>query len=365
MGPLSPYIPILVEALVKILAVIAVVMTGVAYTTLAERKVSAWMQDRKGPNRVGPFGLFQPVADGIKFFFKEDITPREAVRGFYLIAPMLTFIPALAAFAVVPFGTQVLFPRAISLFGVDLVAEGQVWTLAISSMNVGILYLLALSSLGVYGILLAGWSSGNKYSLMGSLRGASQVISYELGVGLALLTVVMTTGSFDLRAIVDAQKAGGIWNFLPHFLGFVVFVVAVFAETNRIPFDLPEGESEIVGGYHTEYSGLRFAMFFMGEYASMIVASAFVTCLFLGGWHLPFLDYEALARAGHATLGGVISMAVFGIKVAFCLFVFIWVRWTLPRFRYDQLMSIGWKRLLPLALLNLVLVSTWLVFVAK
>jgi NADH-quinone oxidoreductase subunit H len=346
---MSPYLPILIEALVKIIAIIAVVMTGVAYTTLAERKVSAWMQDRKGPNRVGPFGLLQPVADGVKFFFKEDITPREAVKGFYLAAPMLTFIPALAAFAVVPFGTSVSFGE-------------KSYTLSISSMNVGILYLLALSSLGVYGILLAGWSSGNKYSLMGSLRGASQVISYELGISLALLTVVMAAGSFDLRAIVDSQKTGHLWNFLPHFLGFTVFLVSVFAETNRIPFDLPEGESEIVGGYHTEYSGLRFAMFFMGEYANMITASAFVTCLFLGGWHLPFLDYDALARAGYATLGGVISMAVFGIKVAFCLFVFIWVRWTLPRFRYDQLMSIGWKRLFPLALLNLVLFSTWLVF---
>ena len=329
-------------------------MTGVAYTTLAERKVSAWMQDRKGPNRVGPYGLLQPVADGIKFFFKEDITPREAVKGFYLIAPMLTFIPALAAFAVVPFGTSISIGE-------------KSYTLSISSMNVGILYLLSLSSLGVYGILLAGWASGNKYSLMGSLRGASQVISYELVISLALLTVVMAAGTFDLRAIVDFQKTVGLWNiFNPlQIISFIVFIVAVFAETNRIPFDLPEGESEIVGGYHTEYSGLRFAMFFMGEYANLITASAFVTCLFLGGWHLPFLNYEALARAGYATLGGVISMAVFGIKVSFCLFVFIWVRWTLPRFRYDQLMSMGWKRLFPLALLNLVIFSTWLVFRAQ
>ena len=354
MHGMSPYLPILIEALVKILAIIAVVMTGVAYTTLAERKVSAWMQDRKGPNRVGPYGLLQPVADGIKFFFKEDITPREAVKGFYLIAPMLTFIPALAAFAVVPFGTSISIGE-------------KSYTLSISSMNVGILYLLSLSSLGVYGILLAGWASGNKYSLMGSLRGASQVISYELGISLALLTVVMAAGTFDLRAIVDFQKTVGLWNiFNPlQIISFIVFIVAVFAETNRIPFDLPEGESEIVGGYHTEYSGLRFAMFFMGEYANLITASAFVTCLFLGGWHLPFLNYEALARAGYATLGGVISMAVFGIKVSFCLFVFIWVRWTLPRFRYDQLMSMGWKRLFPLALLNLVIFSTWLVFRAQ
>lgn len=342
---------ILIEAVVKILVVIGIVMTGVAYTTLAERKVSAWMQDRKGPNRVGPFGLFQPIADGIKFFFKEDITPSAAIKGFYLIAPAITFVPAIATFAAIPFGTSVAL-------------AGKTYALSISGTNVGILYLLALSSLGIYGILLAGWSSGNKYSLMGALRGASQVISYELGIGLALLSVVLATGSFDLRVIVDAQKESGLWNmFNPlQWLGFVVFAVAVFAETNRLPFDLPEGESEIVGGYHTEYSGLRFAMFFMGEYAGMIAASSFVTCLYLGGWHLPYLDYEVLAKVGTPLLAGLVSMAVFGIKVACCLFLFIWVRWTLPRFRYDQLMTLGWKRLFPLALLNIVIVATWIVY---
>ena len=356
---------LVIEALVKIVFLVAVVMTGVAYTTLAERKVSAFMQDRHGPNRLGPFGLLQPIADGVKFFFKEDITPAEAVKPFYLLAPMITFIPALAAFAVIPFGTQV-------------VVRDQVRTLTISGsgMNVGILYVLALSSVGVYGILLAGWSSGNKYSLLGSLRGASQVISYELGVSLSLLTVVMAAGTFDLRAIVDGQTGFG-WNVIPHILGFTVFVVSAFAETNRLPFDLPEGESEIVAGYHTEYSGLRFAMFFMGEYASMIASSCLVVILFLGGWHLPFLDYGAVGNwvNGFFTGGapgqlvdygsvasGVLSMLVFAAKVVFCLFVFIWVRWTLPRFRYDQLMSLGWKRLLPLALFNLVAVASVITF---
>jgi NADH-quinone oxidoreductase subunit H len=336
---------IVIPALVKILVIIAVVMTGVAYTTLAERKVSAWIQDRKGPNRVGPFGLLQPVADGLKFFFKEDITPTQAYRPIYLLAPLLTLTPALITFAVIPFGTSVAI-------------AGQTYPLSIApGMDVGVIYLLAISSLGVYGILLAGWSSGNKYSLMGGLRAASQVISYELGIGLSLLSVTLWTGSFDFAKIVEAQTGWGhLWFFIPHFLAFVVFLVSVFAETNRLPFDLPEGESEIVGGYHTEYSGLRFAMFFMGEYANMITASAFVVLLFLGGWNLPFVKYEWFGPLW----GGLLSMAVFFTKIAFCLFVFIWVRWTLPRFRYDQLMSLGWKRLFPLAVLNFVLVATWI-----
>ena len=336
---------IVVPALVKILAIIAIVMTGVAYSTLAERKVSAWMQDRKGPNRVGPFGLLQPVADGIKFFLKEDITPQQAYRPVYLLAPLLTLTPALITFAVIPFGTS------MRIAGVD-------YPLSIApGMDVGVIYLLAISSLGVYGILLAGWSSGNKYSLMGGLRAASQVISYELGIGLSLLSIVLWTGTFDFTKIVEAQTGWGhLWFFIPHFLAFVVFVVSIFAETNRLPFDLPEGESEIVGGYHTEYSGLRFAMFFMGEYANMITASAFTVLLFLGGWNLPFVKWEWFGPLW----GGLLSMTVFFAKVFFCIFVFIWVRWTVPRFRYDQLMNLGWKRLFPLAVLNFVLISTWL-----
>jgi NADH-quinone oxidoreductase subunit H len=343
---MSDYLPIVLPALIKIVVILGIVLTGVAYSTLAERKVSAWMQDRVGPNRVGPFGLLQPVADGMKFFFKEDITPREAYRPLYLLAPLLTLFPALITFAVIPFGTSIT-------------VKGQTYPLSIApGMDLGIVYLLALSSLGVYGIILAGWSSGNKYSLMGSLRATSQVISYELGIGLALLTVVLWTGSFDLRTIVEAQTGGWskVWFVLPHFLGFVVFTVAIFAETNRMPFDLPEGESEIVGGYHTEYSGLRFAMFFMGEYANMITASAFVVILFLGGWNLPFVNYAWFGPLW----GGILSMAVFFAKIAICVFIFIWVRWTLPRFRYDQLMSLGWKRLFPLAVLNFVLIATWL-----
>lgn len=346
MSALLP-LEIVIPALVKIVVILGIVLTGVAYTTLAERKVSAWLQDRVGPNRVGPFGLLQPVADGMKFFFKEDITPAAAYKPLYLLAPFATLFPALITFAVIPFGTSVTL-------------AGKTYPLAIApGMDVGIIYLLAISSLGVYGLILAGWSSGNKYSLMGCLRSASQVVSYELGIGLALLTVVLWTGSFDFTKIVEAQSGGWskVWFFLPHFLGFVVFVVSIFAETNRLPFDLPEGESEIVGGYHTEYSGLRFAAFFMGEYANMITASAFVVLLFLGGWNLPFVRYEWFGPLW----GGLLSMAVFFTKIAMCLFVFIWVRWTLPRFRYDQLMNLGWKRLFPLALFNFLLIATWMV----
>ncbi len=338
--------PEVIRALITIIVIIGIVMTGVAYLTLAERKVSAWMQDRRGPNRVGPFGLLQPLADGLKFFFKEDVAPKEAYKPLYLLAPLLTLFPALITFAVIPFGTHITI-------------AGKSYPLAIApGVHVGVIYLLALSSMGVYGILLAGWSSGNKYSLMGALRAASQVISYELGIGLALLSIVLWTGSFDFHKIVAAQQGGWphLWFVFAHFLGFVVFTVAVFAETNRLPFDLPESESELVAGYHTEYSGLRFAMFFMGEYANMITASAFVVLLFFGGWNLPFVNYAWFGPIW----GGILSMLVFFAKVGIMLYVFIWVRWTLPRFRYDQLMSLGWKRLFPLAVVNLVFIATWL-----
>lgn len=342
---MNAWLAILLPAAIKIVVILAIVLTGVAYTTLAERKVSAWMQDRKGPNRVGPFGLLQPVADGMKFFFKEDITPRQAYKPVYLLAPLLTLVPALVTFSVIPFGTEIT-------------VAGKSYPLWIApGMDLGLLFLLSISSLAIYGIILGGWSSGNKYSIFGALRGASQVVSYELGVGLSLLTVVIWSGSFGLQDIVNAQK-GHPWFFLTHFLGFVVFLVAIFAETNRLPFDLPEGESEIVGGYHTEYSGLRFAMFFMGEYANMITASALLVTLFFGGWNLPFVDW---AKFG-PIWGGVLSATVFFTKIAFFLFFFIWVRWTLPRFRYDQLMNIGWKRLFPLALVNLLLMTTLMVF---
>jgi len=338
-------IEFLLPPVIKIVVVLAVLMGGVAYTTLAERKVSAWLQDRLGPNRVGPFGLLQPFADGIKFFTKEDITPRRVYKPAYFLAPMATLIPALITFAVIPFG------ESVTLFGKD----HRLWIA--DRMDLGLVYLLAVSSLGVYGILLAGLSSNNKYSLLGSLRSVNQVVSYEVALGLGILPVALTAGGFDIDAIVRAQK-GGMWFVIPHFVAFVIFLVAVFAETNRLPFDLPEGESELVGGYHTEYSGMRFAMFFMGEYANMITASALLVLLFFGGWHLPFVDYKWLGPL----FGGLVSAAVFVAKIAFFLFFFIWVRWTLPRFRYDQIMGLMWKKLLPLGLVYLLVTAAWFYF---
>jgi NADH-quinone oxidoreductase subunit H len=335
----------LLPIFIKIAVVLGILMTGVAYTTLAERKVSAWLQDRRGPNRVGPFGLFQPIADGIKFFTKEDITPRKVYKPTYFLAPMATLIPALITFAVIPFGE-----------GITLGGEGYRFLIA-EKLDIGLIYLLAVSSLGVYGILLAGLSSNNKYALIGSLRSVNQVVSYEVALGLGILPIAMTAGGFDIDAIVKAQK-GGMWFVLPHFIAFIVFLVAVFAETNRLPFDLPEGESELVGGFHTEYSGMRFAMFFMGEYANMITASALIVLLFFGGWHLPFVDYAWFGPL----FGGIISAMVFMAKVAFFLFFFIWVRWTLPRFRYDQIMGLMWKKILPLGLAYLLLTAVYFYF---
>ncbi|HNQ77692.1 MAG TPA: NADH-quinone oxidoreductase subunit NuoH [Acidobacteriota bacterium] len=334
---------IILFSAIKIVVVLAVVMGGVAYTTLAERKVSAWLQDRLGPNRVGPFGLLQPIADGIKFFTKEDITPGRSYKPSYFLAPMATLIPALITFAVIPFG------ESVSLSGKDhrlLIAEGT---------GLGLVYLLAVSSLGVYGILLAGLSSNNKYSLLGALRSVNQVVSYEVALGLGLIPLAMTAGGFDIDAIVRAQK-GGVWFVVPHFIAFIILLVALFAETNRLPFDLPEGESELVGGYHTEYSGMRFAMFFMGEYANMITASALLVLLFFGGWHLPFLNYGWFGPV----LGGILSAIVFACKTAFFVFFFIWVRWTLPRFRYDQVMHMMWIRILPLGLAYILVTALFL-----
>lgn len=335
---------LIVEALIKIIIIIGILMTGVAYLTLAERKVSAFMQDRKGPNRVGPFGLFQPVADGIKFIFKEDFLPEDAYKPLYLLAPLIILIPALCTFAVIPFGSSIKIGQ-------------KTYEMIISKdMNLAILYLLSLSSVGVYGIILAGWSSFNKYSLFGSLRGASQVISYELGISLSVLSVIMAAGTMDLSKIVEAQK--GIPFVIPHFLGFLVFLVSAFAETNRLPFDLPEGESEIVAGYHTEYSGMRFATFFMAEYANIITSCAIMVTLFFGGWLVPFVSLSDM----DPLWAGIISFLSFSTKTAIFCFFFIWVRWTLPRFRYDQLMSLGWKKLFPVALFNFLLIATiiWL-----
>ena len=330
---------ILVESIVKIALFFFVVFTVIAYMTWVERRVSAWIQDRRGPNRVGPFGLLQPLADGIKFLFKEAIVPPHVYRPVYLMAPALIFIPSMITLAVVPIGP------AVSLFGRRI-------ALQVADVDNGILIILAFASMGVYGIALAGWSSQNKYSLIDGLRSSAQLISYELAMGITIVGVLMATGSLRLNDIVTHQMEHG-WNVLYQLPGFLIFLTAAFAESNRLPFDLPEAETELVAGYHTEYSGMRFSMFFMAEYANMITGSALATTLYFGGYHVPGLAALGLSE----TAAALVQVLAFCLKVAFFLFVFVWVRWTLPRFRYDQLMNLGWKALLPVALLHLLWVS--------
>lgn len=325
----------LVIALIKIGVVLGVLLTTVAYTVLLERKVAAAIQNRIGPNRVGWKGMLQPLADVVKLVFKEDIVPRTANRFIHDLAPVISIGVALTTFAVVPFGDR------LTVLGHDI-------KLQIADVNIGILYILALTSLGVYGITLSGWSSNSKYSLLGGMRSSAQMISYELAMGLSLIGVVMIAGTLQLDKIVEAQ-AGWRWNVVLQPLGFVLFVISAFAETNRLPFDLPEAEPELVGGYHTEYSGLKFGLFFLAEYANMVTASAIITTVYLGGWQVPFLH-----RAGFSdTWVALLQVAGFCFKVICLVLFFIVVRWTLPRFRYDQLMRLGWKVMLPLSIVNL------------
>ena len=322
--------------LIKIVVVIVVLLTMVAYSVYAERRVSALIQDRFGPNRVGPQGLLQPIADIFKLALKEDIVPDKATKSVHTLAPMISLFVALTTIAVVPFGNTII------LFGKEI-------SLRIADVNVGILYILALTSLGVYGITLSGWSSNNKYSLFGGLRSSAQMISYELSMGLSVIGVILITGSLSLQDIVMHQY-GWRWNIILQPIGFITFLVAAFAETNRAPFDLPEAEPELVGGYHTEYSSMKFAMFFLAEYANVIVSSTVITTLFLGGWQFPYLQTFGLSPF----LTSILQVLTFFIKVVFMILFFIWVRWSVPRFRYDQLMNLGWKVMLPLALLNIV-----------
>ncbi len=320
----------------KILLVEIILLTAVAYTVLLERRVSAFIQNRYGPNRVGPFGLLQPLVDAIKLLMKEDIVPEKANRFIHGLAPAISLTVALATFAVIPFGDKII------LFGKEI-------KLQIADVNIGILYILALVSLGVYGITLSGWSSNNKYSLLGGLRSSAQMLSYELSMGLSVLGIILINGSFELDTIVQNQF-GWKWNIVLQPIGFLTFLVAAFAETNRTPFDLPEAEQELVGGYHTEYSSMKFAMFFLAEYANVIVSSAVITTLYFGGWQFPYLQNFGLP----AFWVSILQVLTFTIKVFALVFFFIWVRWTIPRFRYDQLMNLGWKVMLPLALANLV-----------
>jgi NADH-quinone oxidoreductase subunit H len=337
-------------SLLKVAVVTVVLLVGVAYTVLLERKLVGRIQNRWGPSRVGPFGLLQPLVDGAKSFLKEDIIPTGVYRPLYLLAPIIALGCACMSIGVVPFGPNV-GPGGIDLF-------------EISNVNIGLLVILGITSIGVYGIALAGWSSNNKYSLLGSLRSSAQLISYELALGLSLVGVVLRAGSLNLRVIVEQQAQHGIlsWNLFGgfQFVAFFVYLMAAYAETNRSPFDLPEAESELTGGYHTEYSSMKFAMFFMAEYANMITVGCVATLLFLGGWTSPFATW--IPTPNNIFFHAFVPLFWFVFKVFSFLFLYVWVRGTLPRFRYDQLMNFGWRILMPIAMLNIVATSLWLAY---
>ena len=332
--------------LVAITVAFTVVLLIVAYTVLAERRVLGFIQGRLGPNRVGPGGLLQPFADLLKFILKEDIVPDKSTRFVYVLAPIVATMAALMTMIVYPFGPDTRIPFTdISL------------PLTIARLDVGLLYVLGVTSVGVYGIMLAGWSSNNKYSLMGGLRASAQMISYELALGLSLIGVILLAGSLDLGTIVERQSGwhGARWFIFFHPLGFVIYMIAAIAETNRVPFDLPEAETELVAGFHTEYSAMKFALFFLAEYINMFTVSMLATTLFLGGWNVPFAE-DIFGRG--TFLFGLVSAIGFILKVVFFLFLYIWLRGTLPRFRFDQLMNFGWKILLPFALFSIFLTAT-------
>jgi len=340
---LSNLLFFIVASIIKIVLVIFILLTAVAYTVWLERKVVGHMQNRWGPSRVGPFGLLQPAADGIKFLMKEDLTPPHVYRPLFIAAPMIAVICALTSISVIPFG------NSITIFGHTVAMQ-------ITDLNIGLLLILGVTSVGVYGVALAGWSSNSKYSLLGGLRASAQMVSYEICLGLSLVGVLIVSGSFSLREIVQSQS-GHFFGFIPkwnifygcQFIAFFIYLMAAYAETNRLPFDLPEAETELVAGYHTEYSAMKFAMFFMAEYANMITVACLATVLFLGGWSGPIF--------GPPLLQAILPVFWFVAKIFVFLFIYIWVRGTLPRFRYDQLMAFGWKFLFPLAIANLVITA--------
>lgn len=364
-------IQFIVFALIKILGILfVVILPMVSYTVYAERRVSAAIQDRVGPNRVGWQGLLQPMADAVKFLLKEDFTPAHVNKFYFWLAPTLAMIPAIITIAVVPFGSVLNIDFILKPLGEWLGIEfvlGNV-PMVIADVDIGILWVFAIASLGVYGIVIAGWASNSKYPFLGGVRSSAQMISYELSLGLSVIPIFLFMGTLNLGEIVRFQHENG-WLLLPLWgegvgslqrwlmtiplaISFVIFMISIFAETNRLPFDLPESETELVAGYHTEYSSMKFALFFLGEYAAMITGSAIIVTLFLGGWSLPFIP-----DGNSGFIWGLINVVTFFAKVAAVLFVFIWVRWTLPRFRYDQLMTIGWVYFFEIALANIVLAA--------
>jgi len=329
-----------IAAIIKILVVFSIILVVVALWTWVERRVSAFIQNRYGPNRVGPFGLLQPAADGLKNILKEETLPPFAERGLFLLAPILAFTPALVTFSVLEMASP-------------LPTKWGLVTMAVADLPVGFLFILAISSLGVYGITLAGWASNNKYSVLGALRASAQLISYEIAMGLSAVAVLVVAGNITPHEIILRQQAGA-WFVLPLFVAFLIFLIAAFAETNRLPFDLPEAESELVAGYHTEYSAMKFSMFFIAEYSNMLTASGLLVTLFFGGWDIPFTHWDAEPWTVGKT---AVTLAAFWAKTLFFYFSYVWVRWTLPRFRFDQLMDLGWKVLLPLSLVYVMAIA--------
>jgi NADH-quinone oxidoreductase subunit H len=328
---------VLIDKLVLIVAVFTISLVIAMYSTWAERKVSAVMQDRIGPNRAGPFGLLQPLADGVKFFMKEEIIPATSNKTLFILGPSISMITACMTSAVIPWGKPVhFFDRDISL--------------QITDINVGILYVFAVVSIGVYGIMIGGWASNNKFSLLGALRASSQMISYEIAMGMSIVALVMMSGSMQLGSIVS-QQHGFDWNIWYQPLGFLIFCTCAFAECNRTPFDLPECEAELVGGYHTEYSSMKLGLYLFAEYINMFISSAIMSALFFGGYNYPFMDNVETALG--TNWANIIGASVFFVKIISFILFFMWIRWTVPRFRYDQLMKLGWKYLIPLAIFNI------------
>lgn len=349
---------LLVKGLI-ILVIFGITLLIATYSTYAERKVAAFLQDRIGPNRAGPWGLLQPIADAGKMFFKEDFIPSQASKWLFILGPCLAMLTALMSSAVIPFGDSIRL--AWNNVNYDIPVQG-------IEINIGVLYIFGVVSLGVYGIMVGGWASNNKFSLLGAIRAASQNISYEIALGLSMIAILMMTGSLSVRAIVDEQAGFFEWNIFTQPLGFIIFLTCAFAECNRTPFDLPECETELIGGYHTEYSSMKLGFYLFSEYINMFVSSAFISALYFGGFHYPFIHEvnEALEKslgavAGH-NLATAIGFVVFFGKIFFFIFFFMWVRWTLPRFRYDQLMNLGWKSLIPLSILNVVITGAGLLY---
>jgi NADH-quinone oxidoreductase subunit H len=344
---------LIIEKLALIIVVVMVSLVIAMYTTFAERKVAAILQDRRGPNRAGPFGLLQPLADGLKLFFKEEIIPNFSSKFLFIMGPALAMLTAVMTSAVIPWGDTV------HLFGRDI-------SLQIADINIGILYVFGVVSLGVYGIMVGSWASNNKFSLLGGLRAASQIISYELAMGISLIALLMVTGTLSLKEMVVQQQQGGWggllgWNILKQPLGFLIFLICAFAECNRTPFDLPEAENELIGGYHTEYSSMKLGFYLFSEYINMFISSVVMATLFFGGYDIPFVDESQHGAAFNAIFGIIALM----MKVSFFIFLFMWVRWTIPRFRYDQLMHLGWRILIPLALFNMLATGAFILYFNK